>query len=38
MGGETCSIDSKEEQNLQVFENSLLRKILGSRKEEETEE
>jgi hypothetical protein len=33
-GDETWSVTSREEQRLRVFENSLLRKILGSRKEE----
>jgi hypothetical protein len=37
-GDETWSVKSREEQRLRVFENSLLRKILGSRKEEITVE
>jgi len=36
-GGETWSVKSREEQKLRVSEESLLRKILGSRKEEVTE-
>ena len=36
-GGETWSVKSMEGQKLRVFENSLLRKVIGSRKEEETE-
>jgi len=38
LGGETWSVKSREEQKLQVFENNLLRKFIGSRKEEETQE
>ena len=37
-GCETWSVKSREEQKLRVFEKSLLRKILGSRKEEVKEE
>jgi hypothetical protein len=37
-GCETWSVTSRKEQRLRVFENSLLRKILGSRKEEITVE
>jgi hypothetical protein len=37
-GGETWFVKSREEQKLRAFEKSLLRKILGSRKEEVTEE
>jgi hypothetical protein len=37
-GDETWSVKLREEQRLRVFENSLLRKNLGSRKYEVTEE
>ena len=37
-GGETWSVKARDEQKLRVFEKSSLRKILGSSKQDVTEE
>ena len=37
-GCETCSLTLREERKLRVFENMVLRKIIGSRRDEVTGE
>jgi hypothetical protein len=37
-GCETCSLTSREERKLRVFENMVLRRIFGPKRDEDTEE